>query len=117
MRPGGVRGAFVPCPSPELIRALHAATFHFEHGSAADGRASLELARHAPGERDATASEVLARLERIERAIDAGPKSAAVVGELERSRLAFREWRCFPEPLHEDFHRSLPPLPSLPGAQ
>jgi hypothetical protein len=114
---GGCRAAAPPavdaatgCPPVALIEALHAATFHFEHGSAGEGRADLararSLARDAP---DAEVARVLARLAVVDAAIDAQPDRAR--GELEQIRAAFRDWRCMPEPLHQRFHAALPALP------
>lgn len=95
--------------SEALVEALHAATFHFEHGSKSDGRAALARARAlAGGANDDTARDVLRRLAVVDGAIDAEPDRART--ELESIRVAFGDWKCLPEPLHQRFHAALPPL-------
>ncbi|MCC6811309.1 MAG: hypothetical protein IT381_28015 [Deltaproteobacteria bacterium] len=95
------------CPSVDFRQELHAATFHFEHGVLADGRAALARARDlSGGSADAISTGLLTRLAVIERAIDSDPARAR--GELELLRADFRDWACLPEPLHRQFHALLP---------
>jgi hypothetical protein len=95
------------CPTVALLEALHAATFHFEHGSAADGRAALATARAgAAGSSDPTLKALLDRLAVVDASIDRDEPRAR--GELEWIRAAFRDWSCLPEPLHQRFHAALP---------
>jgi hypothetical protein len=103
-------GGAPACPSPELLELLHAATFYFEHGTTSTAREMLRLAREAAAREplDATASETLSALGRIDASIDAHPDVAEA--EVERVRVGFRDWRCLPEELHQRFHASLPPL-------
>ncbi len=97
------------CPAVDVIEALHAATFHFEHGASTDGRAALARARAlSRSSLDAIARGVLDRLTVVERSIDTDPNRAR--GELEQIRVAFRDWACLPEPLHQRFHAVLPSL-------
>jgi hypothetical protein len=94
------------CPPVDFIERLHAATFHFEHGSSTDGRAALAQAHLlSGGPLDATAHGVLDRLAVIEHAIDVDSNRAR--GEIEQIRVAFRDWACLPEPLHQRFHAAL----------
>lgn len=110
------------CPSEAFLEAVHAAAFHFEHGTAARGWQSLEQARAlAPAEPGGKSREVLDRLEGAARMIDepqaplpADPNAAWLRPpdqaryELEKLRLEFADWACLPEPLHQRFHAALP---------
>lgn len=97
------------CPPEELIEALHAATFHFEHGLSSDGRSALGRARELARETlDSTVRSTLERLSLVEQTVDRDPNRA--LSELEWIRVAFRDWSCLPEPLHQRFHSALPPI-------
>jgi hypothetical protein len=107
-RPSGLDGS-AGCPSVDQLRALHAATFQLEHGSTSEGRVALAQARALLiRSADATAGEVLKRLERFELTADSDPNRAA--SELEQIRLTFSVWSCLPDSLHQQFHAALPPI-------
>jgi hypothetical protein len=95
------------CPPPDTLEALHAATFHFEHGSPDAGRAALARVRSLDGELDGVGRDVVARLAEIDRFIDADPDRAQ--REVESLRMALVDRRCLTKALHDRFHASLPP--------
>lgn len=87
---------------------------HTVYRSVPDGRAALTRARGlAGGQLDAT--DGLDRLGVVERTVDADSNRAR--GELEMIRVAFRDWSCMPEPLHQRFHAALPPSKSRGGVE
>ena len=95
------------CPSVDVLQELHAATFHFENGLTADGRAALARARALSREpADPTTRGLFERLAVVERAVD--DDAARARGELEQVRVEFRDWACLPEALHSQFHALLP---------
>ena len=98
------------CPPEPVLRALHATSFHFQHGPVQQGRQHLEQARQLSGEtgRDEL-GRVLARLSAISARITAEPGWAHA--ETEHIRVFFSSWRCIPDEMHSRFHEALPPIP------
>ena len=93
-----------------LLRALHATSFHFQHGPVEQGRHHLDRARQLSGERSKGESgRVLAKLSAIAQRITTEPDWAH--RETQQLRLFFSSWRCISEAMHERFHGALPPIP------
>ncbi len=92
-----------PCPTEDVIEALHAAAFHLEHGELARGRAALDLISAAE---DARLTRMHAALAAAANATDADSRRRAT----ESVRADLSGWACLPEPLHARFHAKLPAL-------
>jgi len=98
------------CPPERLVRELHAASFHFQHGPVEEGHQHLARARQLAAE--IGPSELggsLARLSSISERIRDEPDWAQ--SETEHVRLFFSSWRCIPDEMHDRFHEALPPIP------
>ncbi len=99
------------CPPTEVVAALHAAAFYFQHESLEEGRLRLEEAkkRLPPKWDDAVTRGLLAQLSR----------TAVLDGRDERSRQAeevrvvLSPWACLPNALHDSLHRELPEITGL----
>jgi hypothetical protein len=105
-----VIGAAEACPPEQLLRALHASSFHFQHGPVAQGRRHLAQAQElAHGPATGALGGVLAKLSSISARIAGEPDWAH--SETEQIRLFFSEWRCIPDEMHTRFHEALPPIP------
>jgi len=77
------------CPSPESIRQLHAAAFHFEHGHPKKARTHLDLARAA-----------LPPL--------AEHNTAVIYGALQDvANALLTDWGCLSEEFHDELHEEL----------
>jgi hypothetical protein len=97
------------CPSEAFMEEVHASAFHFQHGSAEAARSHLARARALmPAHGDAVSATILLQLSEISRRIEADPNWAR--SETEYVRVAFSDWPCLTESLHERFHGKLPPL-------
>ena len=100
------------CPSEQLLREVHATSFHFQHGPVEKGRQHLARARALS---EATDEEeigrVLAQLSAISKRVTAEPDWAQ--SETEDLRLFFSSWTCIPEEMHDRFHEALPPIPGM----
>ena len=97
------------CPPEVLVRALHAASFHFQHGPIEEGHHHLARARQLA--RELGPFELggsLARLSSIFERIGDEPDWAR--SETEHLRLFFSSWRCLPDAMHDRFHEALPSI-------
>ena len=99
-----------PCPPEPLIEALHAAAFHFQHGTPADAGAKLAAARVLSRDvLNADAVRLMGHLERIR--ITGASDPAAAATETEWVRAFLSSWYCMPTAMHDSFHTRLPPIP------
>ena len=98
------------CPSETLIRHIHDAAFHFQHGPVEEGNVHLEKAQKlAKNTGRSEVQELLTKLIVISKRIAANPNWAQM--ETEDIRLFLTEWKCLPEETHRRFHHTLPPYP------
>jgi hypothetical protein len=99
------------CPSRDVVEALHAAAFHFEHGSRDAGHAALTAARSRLAKTSTAghARDLLGQLDLVERIL---PTDAARArSETEWIRLSLQDWACLSPTDHTRFHEKLPPVP------
>ncbi len=101
------------CPRAELVEAIHAAAFHFDHGPVSTARTQLDRARSLAGGRsDRATDRLLAELATISQLVDEDPGRAHL--ENERLRMRLGDWRCLREPAHSALHAKLPPIEGAP---
>ncbi|MCZ7682075.1 MAG: hypothetical protein M5U28_26085 [Sandaracinaceae bacterium] len=101
------------CPDAELVEAIHAAAFHFDHGPVSTARARLDRARSlAGGGSDEATDRLLAELTAISQLVDEDPARAHL--ENERLRMRLGDWHCLREPAHSALHAKLPPIEGAP---
>ena len=98
------------CPPRETLEAVHAAAFHFEHGTGDTAGSHLERAQGlASATSDTTTRRALSMLTEIARRHTDEPQWAHL--ETERVRLLLSDWSCLTADLHRSFHAELPPIP------